>query len=70
MVKSELGARDKFLQLTGAARAPGDWQEGGFSEVRHVCLVLNYPSPIKLTPLNIQVHLNKLECRGKVHLFQ
>ncbi len=25
---------------------------------------------MKLTMFHIQVHLNKLECRGKVHLFQ
>ncbi len=25
---------------------------------------------IDVFPLGVQVHLNKLECRGKVHLFQ
>ncbi len=32
-----------------------------------VCETQNFPSYYKL---HLQVHLNKLECRGKVHLFQ
>ncbi len=33
-----------------------------------VSIKKNYLREIVLTP-DIQVHLNKLECRGKVHLF-
>ncbi len=31
---------------------------------------LRFGFTIILFMLNVQVHLNKLECRGKVHLFQ
>ncbi len=31
---------------------------------------INFKIIIEYVNTNIQVHLNKLECRGKVHLFQ
>ncbi len=31
---------------------------------------LNHSTFFVVCPVAIQVHLNKLECRGKVHLFQ